>query len=78
VFDSEGGYGEGYWSNQGDRWFVKSQGVRRDGRHASVTQVYTRVNKDVIRWHSIDRTVAGKTAPDVEEVVLVRRPPRPR
>ena len=62
VFDSEGGFGEGEFSHDGDRWLIKAQGVRSDGRPASVTHVITRVNKDMIRWRSVDRAVAGKAA----------------
>ena len=78
VFDSDGGFGEGDWSHDGDRWLVKAHGVRSDGRPASVTHVITRVNKDMIRWRAVDRAVAGKAAPDVDEFVLVRKPPKPR
>ncbi len=80
VFDSVGGFGESEWSHDGDRWMVKARGVRSDGRPASATQFVTRVNKDMIRWRSMDRTVAGKAAPDIDEFVLVRKPepPKPR
>ncbi len=77
VFDSEGGYGDGHWSNEGARWLIKASGVRHDGHPASVTQVLTRMNKDMIRWTSVDRTVAGKIVPDVVEFTMVRRPPNP-
>ncbi len=33
VFDSEGGYAEGFWTQVGDRWVVKMTGVRPDGEH---------------------------------------------
>jgi uncharacterized protein (TIGR02246 family) len=78
VFDSEGGYGEGFWSHDGDRWSIKAHGVRHDGKFSSATQVVTRVSKDMIRWKSVDRTAGGKAAPDVDEFVLVRKPPKPR
>jgi uncharacterized protein (TIGR02246 family) len=78
VFDSEGGYGEGFWTHDGQRWVIKASGVRHDGKHASATQVITRMGKDMIRWRSVDRTVGGKIHADVDEVVLVRKPPKPR
>ena len=31
IFDSEGGFGEGYWTRDGDRWLIKADGVRQDG-----------------------------------------------
>ncbi len=78
VFDSDGGFGEGAISHDGDRWLIKAHGVRSDGRPASVTHVITRVNKDMIRWRAVDRTIAGQGTPDIDEFVLVRKPPKPR
>ena len=77
VFDSEGGYGEGLWSNDGDRWVIKASGVRHDGRPASATQILAKVNKDMIRWTTVDRTIAGKLAPEIDEFTMVRKPPAP-
>lgn len=77
VFDSEGGRAEGLWSRDGDRWIVKLNGVLRDGRVASATQIITYLNRDSSTWTSVDRAVGGEVEPDVEVVVLVRQPPRP-
>jgi uncharacterized protein (TIGR02246 family) len=78
VFDSEGGHGEAFWARDGDRWLVKASGVHPDGRTATATHVYTLVSKDVIRWKSIERTVDDRVEPDIPELVMVRKPPRPR
>ena len=32
VFDSQGGFGEGEFSHDGDAWLIKARGVRSDGR----------------------------------------------
>ena len=78
VFDSRGGYGEGFWNRSGERWIVKSTGVRPDGQMTSATQVLTRVNKDRILWKSTDRTLGGETRDDIEEFVMARKPPEPQ
>jgi uncharacterized protein (TIGR02246 family) len=78
VFDSEGGYGEGLWTRTGENeWIVKAQGVLRDGRPNSATQVHTIQNKDSVKTNSIDRIIGGVVAPDVTAVVMVRKPPQP-
>jgi uncharacterized protein (TIGR02246 family) len=77
VFDSNGGYGEGLWMRHGDQWVIKATGVRADGRVATATQVLTFVNKDTLRWKSIDRTLGGEISHDIDEIVMVRKPPRP-
>jgi hypothetical protein len=35
------------------------------------------INKDAIRTSSIDRIVGGEIAGDVEDVIMVRKPPAP-
>jgi len=77
VFDSEGGYGSAYWSRDGNQWFIKSTGVLPDGRTASATQILTRVGPHTARWASIERTVGGQVVPNLQEYVMVRRPPKP-
>jgi uncharacterized protein (TIGR02246 family) len=77
VFDSEGGFGEGLWSRNGNQWIVKATGVLQDGRTASATQIITFVSKDMARWKTTDRTVGGRALPDVRELVIVRKPPKP-
>jgi len=77
VFDSEGGYGEGHWTRDGNQWFIKSTGVLPDGRTASATNVLTRSGPHSARWASIERTVGGHVVPNLQEYVMVRRPPQP-
>lgn len=77
VFDSEGGFSEGLWSRDGDRWIIKTTGVLKDGRAVSATNVLTRLNRDALRWGSIDRTLGNNALPDAEDAVLVRKPPSP-
>jgi uncharacterized protein (TIGR02246 family) len=78
VFDSEGGFGEGFWSRSGNQWIVKATGVLRDGRTASSSHIVTPVNKDMMRWKAVERTEGGHAIPDMEEYVIVRKPPKPQ
>jgi uncharacterized protein (TIGR02246 family) len=78
VFDSEGGYGDGLWSRNGDQWMIKSSGVLFDGRIATATNILTRVGPNTARWASTERTVGGHHAPDRFENMMVRRPPPPQ
>jgi uncharacterized protein (TIGR02246 family) len=77
VFDSKGGYSEGLWSREGNRWVVKVSGPLRDGKITTETNIITKVRDGMARWQSVDRTVAGRVLPDSREFVLVRRPPQP-
>jgi hypothetical protein len=78
IFDSNGGHGEGLWSRSGEKqWVVKAQGVLHDGRPSSATQIHTILNKDSVKTSSIDRIIGGEPAPDIPEVVMVRKAPPP-
>ena len=73
TFDSEGGFGEGLWIQDGDQWLVKASFVLADGSRASSLNVYTRVDDDTIRWQSTNREIAGELQPNIPEVTVVRQ-----
>jgi uncharacterized protein (TIGR02246 family) len=78
LFDSEGGHGEGLWTRTGEKeWVVKAQGALRDGRPTSATQIHVVLNNDSVKTSSIDRIIGGQIAPDIADVVMVRKPPQP-
>jgi uncharacterized protein (TIGR02246 family) len=78
VFDSEGGHGEGLWTRGSDnQWIVKASGVLRDGRPTSATHIHVVLNKDSVKTSSIDRIIGGQIAPDILDIVTVRKPPQP-
>ena len=77
TFDSEGGYTEGCWHRDNDRWVLKSAGVTADGQTASSTNIYTLVNEHTMTWQSVDHEIAGVELPDSPIVTIVRRAPLP-
>lgn len=78
VFDSNGGHGEAYWTRADDnQWVLKARGYLRDGSPTSASQVITRLSDDVVRQNSLDRIIGGQVAPDITEVIMVRKPPEP-
>ena len=77
VFDSEGGVAEGVWTRNGNQWIIKMSGVTHEGETASSTNVITMKTKDRMTWQSRDRVVGDETKPNVEEIAIVREPPKP-
>jgi len=77
VFDSEGGFAEGFMARQGDQWIVKSTGVRDDGQPVSATSVITVLGKDRVGWEMVDRTVGAEAIPDIDRFIMVRKAPEP-
>jgi len=77
VFDNDGGFGEGFWTRRDNEWVIRSHLVRPDGHQETSTQVLMFVNPHQARWRSVDRSAGGKALPDIDEMVMVKTPPKP-
>jgi uncharacterized protein (TIGR02246 family) len=77
VFDSTGDFGQGQWTRSGDAWIIKASGVTADGLTTSSTQIIERINKDSLKLRANERIVGTELLPDIEETVMVRKPPSP-
>ena len=73
TFDSEGGFGEGRWMRDGDRWLVKTSFVLASGEQASSLNVFAYVDADTFRWQSTGREIGGELQPSIPEVTVVRK-----
>jgi uncharacterized protein (TIGR02246 family) len=74
VFDSDGGHGEGIWSQVENHWVIKSTAVLPDGQTGSATIVLEPQDKSSYVMKGFDR-IRGKSAEPDFEVKIVRRPP---
>src|SRR6185295_4884509 len=74
VFDSDGGFSEGKWTQKGDRWLIKQTGTTPDGDKTSAVNIIKRVDDNSFTWQSVERTENGDILPNVEEVLVVRKP----
>lgn len=72
TFDSDGGFAEGTWTHEGDRWTIQSRHVLPDGGIGSSTNIITCVDPDTFTWESMGREVDGEMLPDVGPVTIVR------
>ena len=72
TFDSMGGFGEGSWTKDGNKWIIKSNAVLQDGRKMTSTNIVKRIDGDTISWQGKDRTLDGKPIPDMKEVKMKR------
>lgn len=72
VFDAAGGFGDGSWTRDGNKWVIKTSSVRQDGKKAAATYILTPVNADTISLQARDRSVEGKTIPATPELRLKR------
>jgi uncharacterized protein (TIGR02246 family) len=73
TFDSEGGFSEGRWTRQGDRWYVNKTGIMADGSKASAVNILTYVDGNSFKLQSTQRSAAGELLPNIDEVLVVRQ-----
>jgi uncharacterized protein (TIGR02246 family) len=76
VFDSDGGYGEGQWTQVDKSWIIKSTAVMPDGQTGSATIVLEPVDRERFVMKGLDRILGDSTLPDYQ-VPIVRKPPQP-
>lgn len=72
FFDSEGGFGEGFWTQEGDRWSVSFKCVAPDGTSSSAQHVISFVDENKYTWESINRQSEGEALPNVDKVQVIR------
>jgi uncharacterized protein (TIGR02246 family) len=73
MFDSQGGFGEAFWTKDGKKWLVGMVGVLPDGGTGGSTNIYEFVDANTFIWRATDRDVDGQPLADAE-VKFVRKP----
>lgn len=73
LFDSDGGFGVGIWSQDGNRWTVRTLQVLANGEKASGINVMTKIDDNSFTFRSLGREVDGELLPGVDEITIVRK-----
>lgn len=71
-FEADGGFGEGAWSRDGDKWIIKTSSTLANGSKVTATNVVTRVDANTITWKSTGQMLDGKALPDTREITMKR------
>jgi uncharacterized protein (TIGR02246 family) len=72
VFDSEGGFGEGTWVRDVNKWLVAFKATGPDGTTSSAQHVLTYVDDNKYTWESINRQREGEALPNLDKIEVVR------
>jgi uncharacterized protein (TIGR02246 family) len=72
IFDSDGGYGQSFWTRDGDRWLIKETRVSAEGDESSAEQTLTYVDQDHCTFESVNRTLNGDLLPNIDKVEIER------
>jgi uncharacterized protein (TIGR02246 family) len=73
TFDSDGGFAEARWSNNGNQWYVIKKGTTADGKAVAAVNVMTHLDDNTFTLKSVQRSLNGQVLPDLEEVTVVRQ-----
>jgi hypothetical protein len=76
VFDADGGYGQGRWTQVDGNWIIKSTAVLPNGTTGSATIFFEPVSQHKFIMKGFDRVLGDELEPDFE-AVIVRKPPLP-
>jgi uncharacterized protein (TIGR02246 family) len=72
TFDSEGGFAEGWWTGEGERWLVRETGVTPDGSRTGAENTITKLSPDRLAWESNNRTLDGAPQPNIGRIEINR------
>lgn len=72
IFDAAGGFGEGAWTRDGNKWVVKTKSVLQDGKNATSTFCLGQGDGGSLTLQAKDRTMDGKPMPDGRDFKLSR------
>jgi uncharacterized protein (TIGR02246 family) len=72
TFDDAGGYSQGQWTREGQRWLVREIGYAADGSRTSADQTITRTGDDRFYWESGNRTLNGDPQPSISRIEIQR------
>lgn len=72
TFDDHGGYSEGHWTCEGQRWLARETGYAADGSRTSAEQTITKADDDRFYWESGNRTLDGDPQPGIGRIEIKR------
>jgi hypothetical protein len=73
VFDSDGGYGDGYWTLKGNAWHIQSSGTLSDGKKTTGHNIMTKIDDNSFTFQKVEQSVDGELLPNVPESLVVRQ-----
>jgi uncharacterized protein (TIGR02246 family) len=72
TFDDAGGYSEGQWTREGQRWLLREAGYAADGSRTTADNTITKVSADRMTWASANRTMDGDPQPAISRIEIRR------
>jgi uncharacterized protein (TIGR02246 family) len=74
-FYSSGGFGEAVWTQDGNKWALKTTARTGAGKKMSATNIVTKTDNDHMTWQVTKLIVNGEPVPDLKPVKMKRVKP---
>jgi uncharacterized protein (TIGR02246 family) len=72
TFDDEGGFSEGRWTQEGNRWLQRETGITPDGNRTTAENTFSKLSNDRLAWESNNRTLDGLPQPSIGRIEINR------
>jgi uncharacterized protein (TIGR02246 family) len=72
TFDDAGGFTDGRWTRDGERWLVREVGYAADGGRTTADNTLTKAGPDKLFWESANRTLDGDPLPGIGRIEINR------
>ena len=72
TFDDAGGFTDGRWTRDGERWLVREVGYSADGGRTTADNTLTKSGPDKLFWESANRTLDGDPLPGIGRIEINR------
>jgi len=73
VFQSDGGFGDGVWTRDGNKWSVDFAGVTPEGHELTATAIYVHLNPTTYTWQSVNQAVNGEPIADTQPIKVTKQ-----
>ena len=73
LFDSDGSYVSGLWTESEGRWVVQSLATLVDGSEGSFTSIFRPLEDGNYGWQKTNRVLNGELLPSIDEVIIQRK-----
>jgi uncharacterized protein (TIGR02246 family) len=72
MFDSDGGFGEGTWRQEGNKWINSYAGTSLDGSTTTAQHITTYIDDKKYTWESVNRQRDGEVLPNIDKIEVIR------
>jgi uncharacterized protein (TIGR02246 family) len=73
LFDSDGGFVTGTWTERDGVWKVQSLATLADGSSGSFVGIYRPTEDGNFTWQKVNQIIDGELWPNLDEVTIVRK-----